>query len=487
MGGQQILSSSNNQFSSGSQFLGGSRLFGSNSAFAAPNVNYGTPLSFTDFNTPAPVLTYGAPNFGPSVSYVSTSSDLGAGLYSSLGNSALTTTYGTPVIQQQGHAGHDCSLHAANQNIGHIGSFETSAQHGFGSSGSGASSSSFSNSLSGSLGISGGSSGLNSGVVGSTIFYDTPAVNELSLQLQQQKNVDLKDSYGNPIGVSYGVPSDQSTAALTSNDIHISSSSSSASTSDSSSSALLNSFSNQFQVNSLPLSGNYLTSPVSAEALTAALTAQGYGSAKHAESGGVDASHYLETNEGSEALALAQGLTASGTNGFQIQGSKGTYSLQIQPADGGLGTENSDGSIRHEQVLSNGLLQDILAAIEQPENGQVQIQGAPQGQRLEEIYGDLAHAASGNIYEHDHNLVQNIVQRTVQSEERAKPAVDESEENDRTDRKTDASSGDSETSATKDDVALFFKTNFDETKKDTRSLDASESKSKSPEAAASSE
>ncbi|XP_008549011.1 uncharacterized protein LOC103572266 [Microplitis demolitor] len=65
--------------------------------------------------------------------------------------------------------------------------------------------------------------------------------------------------------------------------------------------------------------------------------------------------------------ALAQTLPAANdADGFQIQGSKGVYTLQIQPADGSHGTENSDGSIRHDQVLSDGLLQNILAAIEQP-------------------------------------------------------------------------------------------------------------------------
>ncbi|XP_015511311.2 trithorax group protein osa [Neodiprion lecontei] len=464
-GDQQLHLTSNSQFSSGGGYFGGSggSSFGSNSAFAAPNVNYGTPLTFNSFNTPAPVLTYGAPNFGPTPSFVSTStsSDAGSSLYSSLGGSALTTTYGTPILQQQ--VPHDCpSLQRGNQNIGNQISLDTSgAQHSFGSSTSGSSASSFANSVASSVSglsfgsLTGGSGVAHVGPGSAANFYDAPAVNELSLQVHQQPNTDLKDSYGNPIGVRYGV-ADQSAAALTSNDIHVSSSLSSASSSS-------NLLTNQVQVNSIPYTGNYLGDATSAEALTAALTAQGFGQSKHAEHA-VDASRYFETHEGSEALALAQGLTATGTDGFQIQGTKGTYSLQIQPADGGLGTENSDGSIRHEQVLSNGLLQDILAAIEQPQNGHVEVQGPPQVQHLEEVYGDLAHAASGNIYgDESQAIVEDLLKRTGNADNQAKHIEVGNDAENRADQKAEASSADSETSASEDSkIALFFKSNNSE-------------------------
>ncbi|XP_048509456.1 hornerin-like isoform X2 [Athalia rosae] len=466
---QQTISSSSHQFSSGGRFFGGGS-FGSNSAFAAPNVNYGTPLSFTDFNTPAPIVTYGAPNFGADAnSFVSNSASSGSGLYSSLGGNALMTTYGTPIVQHQPH--HDCTAGLQKTN-----------QVSFGGSSSESSSSGFTNNFA-SFGHSydAGNSGVNLNAnVGN--FYDTPSVNVLTLQNHQQPNGDLKDSYGNPIGVTYGTP-DQAVAALTSNDIHISSGSASTSSSASSSSSSGN-FNNQFQVNSVSYpSGNYLNDAVSAEALTAALTAQGFGEAKHSESIGVDASRYLQTHEGSEALALAQGLTATGSDGFQIQGSKGIYSLQIQPADGGLGTENSDGSIRHEQVLSNGLLQDILAAIEQPQNGRVEIQGSPQIQNLEEIYGDLAHAASGNVYNgeqreqtHDISLLENVVQQTLNSEAQSANGAAEAEEHN--EEKSGIVSEDSDVSASgKDEVALFFNNNYEDSKKEGRSLETSESKS----------
>lgn len=99
---------------------------------------------------------------------------------------------------------------------------------------------------------------------------------------------------------------------------------------------------------------------------------------------------FLNTQEGSEALSLAaKGLAVNGGDGFEVQGSKGTYTLQIQAADGGFGAENSDGSIRHDQVLSNGLLQDILAAIEQPDQGRVvEVQGRPEAQQLQRVYNE---------------------------------------------------------------------------------------------------
>lgn len=51
-------------------------------------------------------------------------------------------------------------------------------------------------------------------------------------------------------------------------------------------------------------------------------------------------------------------------NNIQLQGNLGKYTLQIQSADG-LGGGSSSSEIPHEQVLNDGLLQSILAAIEQ--------------------------------------------------------------------------------------------------------------------------
>ncbi|XP_074100556.1 uncharacterized protein LOC141528406 [Cotesia typhae] len=78
-----------------------------------------------------------------------------------------------------------------------------------------------------------------------------------------------------------------------------------------------------------------------------------------------------------EAIAISQN---GNDDGYQIQGTKGVYSFQIQPADGSQGTEDSDSSIRHEQLLSDGLLQNILAAIEQPGSENANDQSAYQPQ-----------------------------------------------------------------------------------------------------------
>lgn len=52
-----------------------------------------------------------------------------------------------------------------------------------------------------------------------------------------------------------------------------------------------------------------------------------------------------------------------GSQDIPIKGNHGSYTLQIQPAGG----NSAEGGIPHQEVLSNGLLQDILAAIENPQ------------------------------------------------------------------------------------------------------------------------
>lgn len=54
-------------------------------------------------------------------------------------------------------------------------------------------------------------------------------------------------------------------------------------------------------------------------------------------------------------------------NNIQVKGALGSYTLQIQSADGAKPGGNSI-PVPHDQVLSEGLLQSILAAIEQPQN-----------------------------------------------------------------------------------------------------------------------
>lgn len=393
----------------GSHFSGSftsSKTFG-HAPMVAPNVNYGTPLSFNDFNTPAPVPTYGAPNFGPPSMFASTSTGFGGNLYNSVSNS-LSNTYGTPVINSHLTGGKGDCFQQANGAIGY------------------------------NLPDLGAPNSLYDSPIGGLA---APSVSHLDLEQNTQQTGDLKDSYGQPIGGFQ----DQTGAAVNTNHIHELPQQS------------LNQ--NNFGSDTSFLSANGL----SAEALTAALTAQGYGESKNAvlSSNEVDASQFLQTSEGHHALALAQqGLVPEGNDGFQIQGSKGTYTLQIQAADGGLGTENSDGSIRHEQVLSNGLLQDILAAIEQqqPNGGQIELQGPPLVQPLEKVYGDLSHAATNNVAsrnqfdssvlsEDDKNLEEMIAQATSRHAEKASD-VDEH----------------------KDQIALFFNNkNYEELKKQVRS------------------
>ena len=440
-GGSQFSGS----FSSSNSF-GKDNSFRLNAAIAAPNVNYGTPLSFNDFNTPAPVPTYGAPNFGPPSTFISTSTGFGGNLYNSVGNS-LSNTYGTPVINAPLSGGKGDCFQKANGAVGYSlpdlssTNFQNIQNH-----------QSFSNAQSSSFSTAGGSQ--------NSLFnaplnilplntLETPSISQLDLEHHEQPKGDLKDSYGKPIGVSYE-ESDQTGAALNNNQVH-----------------------DLPQVSTGPGQNSFISGPgyfndngISAEALTAALTAQGYSEAKSLASNEVDASQFLKTQEGSHALALAQqGLTGEGGDGFQIQGSKGTYTLQIQAADGGLGTENSDGSIRHDQVLSNGLLQDILAAIEQPQHGgQIELQGPPQVQPLEKIYEDLSHAASNNVA---HNIVNDQYVSSSQNEEQNRDLEELLAQ--ASSRNDERSSNQNSESADEGTMAIFFNDTYEESKKDTRS------------------
>lgn len=201
------------------------------------------------------------------------------------------------------------------------------------------------------------STGFNQPIIS---IEDFPSVSQLELEsnVPQLESIGPKDSYGNAIGYHQ----DQR----------------SASSIQSSSTAVINGSSNESSGNELSL-----------ESLASVVTDQSYNQAETQHSANFNQLNSFHDENSEATQALAQTLSAEGasSDGFQIQGSKGTYTLQIQSADGAHGTENADGSIRHDQVLSNGLLQDILAAIEQPENsGHVKIQGEPQIQNLEEIY-----------------------------------------------------------------------------------------------------
>ncbi|KAL7299619.1 hypothetical protein TKK_0007381 [Trichogramma kaykai] len=217
--------------------------------------------------------------------------------------------------------------------------------------------------------------------------YSMPNVSQLELQQhpqQQQQQQSSghdqpKDSYGNPIvsADNFGAPDQSGVQAATADNNN-----------NQQQQQQQLEFSDVNGQNSL--SGNY--DGLTAEQLTAALTAQGYGEAKNiVKSSEIDSTQYLSSQEGQQALALTQ---QANNDGFQIQGSQGTYTLQIQAADGHFNADgsNDNGDIRHEQILSNGLLQNILAAIEQqPDGAQIEVQGVPQQSGY-----DLSHAASSS-------------------------------------------------------------------------------------------
>lgn len=497
-------------FSSGASHGG----YNLNSPIAAPHVQYGTPLSFTDFNTPAPHLTYGAPNFGSPTSYVSTFSGFGKNLYSGIGN-ALTTTYGTPLVNAPLSigGGHDCnSLQPLFPSNGAGGGLSASAEAPFSGSlpSSGELHSSGETHLSGGLSSGAGvplgdeppplgggllahgdahssgklqlsfdnapysagqveapapvfSNSLSTGFASSGAFdggHPSPvfngdslgakplgdyqgglSVNSLDLQHNVQQKINLKDSYGNPVGVIYDAANEASDSKI----VHA--------TTPDISNELSAHLSSQTH-NIYPEATSFQYEPgMSAEAFTASLTAKAFGQAKSLASNEVDPDQFLKSSEGSEALSLAQRLTANGADDFEIQGSKGTYTLQIQPADGGLGTENSDGNIRHEQLLSNGLLQNILAAIEQPENnGLIQLQGPPESQALKKIYDSLPEGTS--VKGHFISSPESSGQRELS--------------------KQDSVASESEKYSKIQPVALFYDTKYDEAKKEVRSVSKSE-------------
>ncbi|KZC06109.1 hypothetical protein WN55_07436 [Dufourea novaeangliae] len=354
------------------------------SPIAAPNAQYGTPLSFGDFNTPAPVLTYGAPNFGPASSFVSTSTGFGKNLYDSISNT-ITTTYGTPIVNapQSTGVGHDCSFQ------------QTSGTQ-----------------------------------------YNLPDTRVHATDFGSQFESEFDSA----------LSSDHSQAAEVANVLVAPS---------------------VIQSHDVASSTSHFHQDggIRADALTASLARKGYGQSKNLDSSGVDASQFFNTHEGSEALSLAKGLTtANGADGFEIQGSKGTYMLQIQPADGGLGTENSDGSIRHDHVLSNGLLQDILAAIEQPDQGQVQLQGFPEAQPLQHVYSDLPQTVNDDVSKGHYITVEDSREKT-----NAEDLQLIGHASDRDEQQFNEAD-----STKKDTVALFFNNQFGDSRKETRSVAKSE-------------
>ena len=263
-----------------------------------------------------------------------------------------------------------------------------------------------------------------------------------------QPKTNLKDSYGSSIGVSYAAP--ESTDNVVSSD-------------HSQSTEIANMLAAPPAVqsqNSFPSNAHFQqeNNGIRAEALTAGLDLS---RAKNLAANEVDAGQFLNTHEGGEALSLVKGLTANG-DGFEVQGSKGTYTLQIQAADGGLGTENSDGSIRHDQVLSNGLLQDILAAIEQPEQGRIQVQGHPEEQQLQHVYSNLPQTGNTEVPKGHYITVEQNNQRKDSNELLGQPGDNTETESNK------------EISTKKEGVALFFNSQYGDSRKEIRSVTKNE-------------
>lgn len=78
------------------------------------------------------------------------------------------------------------------------------------------------------------------------------------------------------------------------------------------------------------------------------------------------------TQEAQESAELIKSQSLD-LNNIDVQGALGRYTLQIQPADNIQGG-SSNGEIQHTQVLNDGLLQSILAAIEQQPQNQMHAQ-----------------------------------------------------------------------------------------------------------------
>jgi len=82
--------------------------------------------------------------------------------------------------------------------------------------------------------------------------------------------------------------------------------------------------------------------------------------------------------EGSSVVG-SKSVDINGLQEYPVQGSTGNYMLQIQP--GQRGGEN----VAHDQVLSNGLLQDILSAIENQQKSDNSYDNQPQGSEVRQV------------------------------------------------------------------------------------------------------
>ncbi|XP_058824459.1 uncharacterized protein LOC131685068 [Topomyia yanbarensis] len=102
-----------------------------------------------------------------------------------------------------------------------------------------------------------------------------------------------------------------------------------------------------------------------------------YGPPASGSAGEFRSSHHLQSSESVSTAESLPGLSAglgalelvsaqkSQSLTIPVQGKHGSYQLQFQSADP-ISSGQHGGSVPHEQILSEGLLQSILSAIEQP-------------------------------------------------------------------------------------------------------------------------
>ncbi|KRT79117.1 hypothetical protein AMK59_8614 [Oryctes borbonicus] len=127
-------------------------------------------------------------------------------------------------------------------------------------------------------------------------------------------------------------------------------------------------------------------------------------------------------------------------NNIPLQGALGSYTLQIQPA-GGLGNIGpSSVDVPHEQVLNDGLLQSILAAIEHPQQNQQAHLGADPILQVQadqsQVYSQIATAPaelaqnSAEVSRSDVEAQQSIQNILVTPPDSAASANETSQQND---------------------------------------------------------
>lgn len=168
-----------------------------------------------------------------------------------------------------------------------------------------------------------------------------------------------------------------------------------------------------------------------------------------------DAFDNFHHENGAAAQALAQALTSTSedvsSDGLQIQGSKDSYILQIESSNGGQQMENSDGTIKHDQILSERLLHDIISAIEEPgDRGNVKILTNPPIQSLDEIHEHSAVLPSISSSRYSSFFKDDSEQAASQLDEKSIDATSTNHE-----KETESSPNENET-------ALFFDNRYEE-------------------------